>query len=74
VRRVTLGLRVSADLKRKLEQDAERAGRTLSAEAEFRLEQSYDRRALIDMAIEEWRKSEVSVAEDWLKKQIRRGD
>ncbi len=66
-RRVTLGLRVSADLKRRLEKDAARAGRSLSQEAEFRLELSYDRRELIEMAMEEWRKSEVSEAEKWQK-------
>jgi len=41
--RVTLGLRVSADMKRKLEKDAVKNGRSLSQEAEFRLERSYDR-------------------------------
>jgi hypothetical protein len=41
--RVTLGLRVSADMKRKLERDAVKNGRSLSQEAEFRLERSYDR-------------------------------
>jgi len=40
---VTLGLRVSADMKRKLEKDAVKNGRSLSQEAEFRLERSYDR-------------------------------
>jgi hypothetical protein len=41
--RVTLGLRVSAEMKRKLEKDAIKNGRSLSQEAEFRLERSYDR-------------------------------
>jgi len=60
VRRVTLGLRVSADLKRKLDKDAVKAGRSLSQEAEARLEKSYDDEWLLlriqAMLMETWSK------------------
>jgi hypothetical protein len=45
---VTLGLRVTADMKRKLEKDAVKAGRSLSQEAEMRLELSYDRQWIME--------------------------
>jgi hypothetical protein len=58
--RVTLGLRVTADLKRKLEKDAGKSGRSLSQEAEIRLEQSYDREWIAKlvqaMVMEAWSK------------------
>ena len=58
--RVTLGLRVPAALKRKLEKDALKNGRSLSQEAELRLEQSYDRewvaKFLSSQVVEAWRK------------------
>ena len=41
--RVMLGLRVTANIKRKLEAAAIESGRSLSQEAEFRLEQSFER-------------------------------
>jgi hypothetical protein len=57
---VTLGLRVTADLKRKLEKDAVKSGRSLSQEAEIRLEQSYDREWIAKfvqaMVVEAWSK------------------
>jgi hypothetical protein len=40
--RVPLGLRVTADIKRKLDGAAEKAGRSQSQEAELRLERSFD--------------------------------
>jgi hypothetical protein len=40
--RVTLGVRVSADTKRKLEEEANRTGRSLSQEAELRVLQSFN--------------------------------
>jgi hypothetical protein len=40
--RVTLGVRVSADMKRKLEEEANKTGRSLSQEAELRVQQSFD--------------------------------
>jgi TraY domain len=46
--RVTMGLRVSAEMKRRLEKDAVKAGRSLSQEAEIRLEQSYDRQWILE--------------------------
>jgi predicted transcriptional regulator len=58
--RVTLGLRVSADLKRKLEKDAVKAARSLSQEAELRLEQSYDREWIV-------KRIQAKVVEAWLK-------
>ena len=41
--RVPLGLRVTADMKRTLEAAAVESGRSISAEAELRLEQSFER-------------------------------
>ena len=40
--RVSLGLRVTADIKRRLEEAAVKKGRSLSQESEFRLEHSFD--------------------------------
>jgi hypothetical protein len=40
--RVTLGVRVSADTKRKLEEEANKTGRSLSQEAELRVLQTLD--------------------------------
>jgi hypothetical protein len=40
--RVTLGLRVSANTKRQLEDEANKTGRSLSQEAELRVQQSFD--------------------------------
>jgi hypothetical protein len=44
--RVTLGLRVTPEIKNKLEKAAMEKGRSLSQEAEFRLERSFEREAL----------------------------
>jgi|RhiMetdeSRZDD1v2_1073273.scaffolds.fasta_scaffold1991056_2 hypothetical protein len=41
--RVPLGLRVTADIKRKLDAAAEKSGRSQSQEAELRIEQSFSR-------------------------------
>jgi hypothetical protein len=40
--RIMLGLRVTADIKRKLEAEALSSGRSLSQETEIRLQQSFD--------------------------------
>lgn len=40
--RVSLGLRVTADIKRKLDEAAEQSGRSQSQEAELRLERSFE--------------------------------
>lgn len=45
--RVSLGLRVTADLKRKLDEAAKKSGRSQSQEAELRLERSFEREALL---------------------------
>jgi hypothetical protein len=45
--RVTLGLRVTAELKNRIEGAANEKGRSLSQEAEFRLERSFDREELL---------------------------
>ena len=45
--RVTLGLRVTAELKNRIEAAANEKGRSLSQEAEFRLERSLDREELL---------------------------
>lgn len=46
--RVSLGLRVTADIKRRLDAAAEASGRSQSQEAEFRLERSFDRQGLLE--------------------------
>jgi hypothetical protein len=43
--RIMLGLRVTADLKRKLEAEALKSGRSLSQETEIRVQQSFDEEA-----------------------------
>jgi hypothetical protein len=45
--RVALSLRMTPDLKRKLDAAAEAGGRSQSQEAEFRLERSFEREALL---------------------------
>jgi hypothetical protein len=42
-KRVSLGLRVTPQLKRQLARDAEKTGRSLSQTAELKIEQAYDR-------------------------------
>jgi hypothetical protein len=46
--KVSLGLTVTADLKARLDQEAQRTGRTQSQEAQWRLELSFDRQDLLD--------------------------
>lgn len=46
--RASLGLRVTADLKRRLDEAAAASGRSQSQEAELRLERSFERQALLD--------------------------
>jgi hypothetical protein len=50
--RVMLGLRVTPELKQKLDAAAEANGRSQSQEAEFRLERSFDREALLSEALQ----------------------
>jgi uncharacterized protein YjbJ (UPF0337 family) len=64
--RVTLGLRVTPEIKNKLEKVAIEKGRSLSQEAEFRLERSFDREALAD----ETRQAIHSTMAEWLGIQI----
>jgi uncharacterized protein (DUF1778 family) len=45
--RVSLGLRVTADIKQKLDEAAARSGRSQSQEAELRLERSFEREELL---------------------------
>jgi TraY domain len=45
--RVPLGLRVTPEMKRRLDEAAKRSGRSQSQEAEFRLERSFDRSDLL---------------------------
>ena len=45
--RVPLGLRVTADMKRQIEAAAIESGRSISAEAELRLEQSFEREWIV---------------------------
>ena len=79
--RVTLGLRVTADLKRKLEKDALKNGRSLSQEAEIRLERSYDRDEIfthlalfkddLRAGIEAWLEMPEEKRRQWQKKRRR---
>jgi hypothetical protein len=50
--RVMLGLRVSADLKRKLDDAATKSGRSQSQETEMRLQQTFDAKAQEEKIIE----------------------
>lgn len=47
-RRVSLGLRVTPDVKRQLDAAADKNGRSQSQEAEFRLERSFEIGVLLD--------------------------
>ena len=49
--RVPLGLRVTPEMKRRLDDAAKRSGRSQSQEAEFRLERSFDRTDLLSEAL-----------------------
>jgi hypothetical protein len=46
--KVSLGLTVTADLKARLDEEAQRTGRTQSQEAQWRLELSFDRQDLLN--------------------------
>ncbi len=50
--RVSLGLRVTAEIKTRLDQAAESAGRSQSQEAELRLERSFHNQALVNEVLE----------------------
>ena len=50
--RIMLGLRVTADIKRKLEAEASKSGRSLSQEAEIRLQQSFDQERALNYLID----------------------
>ena len=54
--RVALGLRVTAEMKRKIEAAALESGRSISAEAELRLEQSFEREWILKAIKKELRK------------------
>jgi hypothetical protein len=49
--RVMLGLRVTPEMKQRLDEAAAHSGRSQSQEAEFRLERSFDREALLSEAL-----------------------
>lgn len=55
--RTPLGLRVTAETKRKLEAAAIESGRSLSQEAELRLEQSFEREWIVK-SLQVWLKKE----------------
>jgi hypothetical protein len=55
--RVPLSLRVSAEVRDELEQAAIQSGRSLSQEAEFRLETSFEREFLLK-AMQKWLRKE----------------
>jgi TraY domain len=50
--KVSLGLKVTADTKSRLEEEASKSGRTQSQEAEFRIERSLDRLHLLPEVLE----------------------
>jgi hypothetical protein len=50
-KKATLGILASANLKRRLQEAAEVNGRSLSAEAEFRLERSFQEQDLLDQVL-----------------------
>ncbi len=50
--KASLGLRVTATLKLRLEEEARRQGRSQSEEAEARIERTFDRQALVGEALE----------------------
>lgn len=50
--RVTLGLRVTAQTKKRLDEAADASGRSQSQEAEIRIERSFDRQELLGEALE----------------------
>jgi len=62
-----LGLRVTADLKRKLEAEALKSGRSLSQETEIRVQQSFDEEAR-EQKLAERDEKLVERVEDMLKK------
>jgi hypothetical protein len=55
--RVPLGLRTTAETKRKLEAAAIESGRSISQEAELRLEQSFEREFVLK-SLQRWLKKE----------------
>jgi hypothetical protein len=64
--RVPLGLRVTPDLKRKLDAAAEQSGRSQSQEAELRLEHTFDRQGLLSEVLTLTYGKETAVDLMWL--------
>lgn len=62
LKQATIGMRVPAELKRKLVASAEQNDRTLSQEAERRLERSLDPHQLLEDVIAEYGEPEVEIA------------
>jgi predicted transcriptional regulator len=56
--RIAMSLRVTADVKRKLEQAAIESGRSLSQEAELRLTESFEREWIVER-LKTWLRKEV---------------
>ena len=54
--RVSLGLKVTPEMKRRLDEAAKQSGRTQSQEAEMRLELSFDREIMVQRVVEALRK------------------
>jgi len=63
--RVPLGLRVTPDLKRKLDAAAEQSGRSQSQEAELRLEHTFDRQGLLSEVLTLTYGKEIAVDLMW---------
>jgi hypothetical protein len=66
--RVTLGVRVSADTKRKLEEEANKTGRSLSQEAELRVLKTFDNEER-DKKLDEKTEQLAARIEETIKKQ-----
>src|SRR5262245_40802878 len=65
--RIMLGLRVTADLKRKLEAEAKHSGRSLSQETEIRVQKSFDTEELGDKVVSRVEQAvEKKIEELWL--------
>ena len=59
----TLNVRITADLRRKIEAWANKSGRSLSREAEIRLQQSFDTERALDYLVNRVEEAERRLAE-----------
>jgi TraY domain len=59
----TFNVRITADLRRKIEASANKSGRSLSREAEIRLQQSFDTERALDYLVNRVEEAERRLAE-----------